>query len=91
MTIDGQAVSVVSAIVGALVTVIITFWRLHIKKADDDAEKLKACESDRAETAEELRALTGEVEYLKGRMDGVESLSASVLGRLDEANKDAAG
>jgi len=74
------------AVITSLVAVIGVLWKLLVAASNREQERLKKCETMHEEAKEKLISLTGDMNYLKGRMDGVEQLSASVLVKIEESN-----
>ena len=83
-------------LLSALVTVIGILWKLIQTKdkaaqkerdqfKEDQAERLKRAEEINEKAHEEVLKITKEHYEMKGRMDGVENLSKSVLKAIDEA------
>jgi len=64
--------------------VIGTLWALIMRMFKRDQKELKECRELHKEQVVEIKELHGQVEYLKGRMDGVEALSNTVLSKLEE-------
>lgn len=79
----------VFVVVGSLVTVITILWKLVMAWYKKEEERLKKCEQLHENSIKEVNKLTGEFNYLKGRMDGVEQLSYSVLREIREVTQNA--
>lgn len=71
-------------IVAALVAVVGVLWRLHTTKTKEEEERLEKCEELHKKSQDTVLQLTANYHELKGRMDGVETLSHSILTKLEE-------
>ena len=78
----------IAVVLGTLTTVITVLWRVLSTKDKKESERLEKCEKLHNESTEEVKKLTGEFHYLKGRIDGIENLSRSVLKAINEAVND---
>jgi len=80
--------AVMAAVIGTLWR-LIGLWAKKEKARLDhyqllEQKRLENCERLHLEQSETIISITGDYRELKGRMDGVESLSRNVLQRLDE-------
>ena len=80
MNIEPEVISAIVALCG----VVGLLWRLHLNTSKREQERLASCEELHKESQEKLIELTGNYHELRGRMDGVESLSTSVLTELKQ-------
>lgn len=74
-------------ILSTLVGVITLLWKLLTIKDKKESERLEKCEKMHDEATCEIKKLTGDFNFLKGRIEGIENLSKSVLRVIDEVNK----
>lgn len=72
----------VIAAFGALIAVIGILWGLVLMWIKDSNKRLKKYEDKVDESHKEVVKLTGEVEFVKGKMDGISQLSRSVLDEI---------
>lgn len=76
----------VAATLGALITVIGVLWRMISAWYEKEAKRLIDCEKKHSDVQGVVVDLTGRINLLTGRMEGVESLSKSVLKAIEESN-----
>lgn len=74
-------------VLSTLTAVISVLWKVLSTKDKKEAERLDKCENLHIKATEEVKKLTGEFNYLKGRIEGIENLSRSVLRAIDEVNR----
>ena len=71
-----------STVLVFLLAGIASLWAIIRKRATRDQAELALYKASHDLAHEEIKKLHGEYQYLKGRMDGVEQLSASVLSEI---------
>jgi len=69
-------------VIMALSSVVAMLWRINSSNQKKETERLQKCESMHDKSQEELKQVIGDYRELKGRMDGVEQLSKSVLAEI---------
>lgn len=74
-------------VLSTLTAVITLLWKVLSEKDKKEAERLERCERLHNEASEEVKILTGEFNFLKGRIEGIENLSRAVLKAINEADK----
>ena len=72
------------ALISVLAGVIGVLFGLFKQTTKREQERLQNCESNHAKATEEIKDLYGKVNYLRGEMDGVKTLSESVLRKLNQ-------
>lgn len=72
------------AMLAVLASVVAALWRLNVVNSKKEEQRLKKCEDLHLKSQEQVVLLTGEYRELKGRMDGVEKLSKSVLDKIQQ-------
>lgn len=75
-------------VIGTLSAVIAILWKIIMAWHKSEQERLRKYELMQEESTRKINTLTGEFNYLKGRIEGVEQLSNSVLKRINEAIND---
>lgn len=77
----------ITAIVGSLITVIGVLWKLNQNSVRKIEERWEQCEETHKESQEKLIDLAGEMNFLKGQMDGHKQARAD-LQAIDGMMKD---
>ena len=76
------------ALIGIMGSVVVALWRINVSNSKKESERLANCEEMHEESQNQVINLTGEYRELKGRMDGVEKLSLSVLENITKLREE---
>jgi len=80
MTIpEPEAIAIASTIIGVLAATVAALWKWNLAAQNRERERLEHCEKMHKNSQEQVVELTAQYHELKGRMEGVESLSHSVI------------
>lgn len=71
-------------VLSTLTAVITILWKVLSEKDKKESKRLEKCEKLHIESTEEVKKLTGEFNYIKGKVEGIENLSRSVLKAINE-------
>jgi len=71
-------------VVLTLVSVIGSLWGIIISWMKTNSTRLKKYEEKQEQNQQEIKDLTGNMNYLKGQMEGISNLSKSVLNEISK-------